>query len=74
VHHSPTRQSRAGGEQITHVGQLFSDDAISDEVFATGAHARSYEDGKLTNDDHQIFGEHGDEPGFLVCIRARIIL
>ena len=39
---------------------------MSDEVFATEAYVRSNEEGKLTNDEDNIFGEHGDEPGFLM--------
>lgn len=54
------------GGHTSHTGQLFFDDAISDEVFATEAYARTSEGGKLTNDQDNIFGEHGDEPGFLV--------
>jgi protocatechuate 3,4-dioxygenase beta subunit len=54
------------GEQTCHVGQLFFDDAISDEVFMTDAYARSSKDGKITNDEDNIFGDHGDDPGFLV--------
>lgn len=72
MHRSPMRQSTSRRDRPPHIGRLDSSDAISDEVSATGAHARSYEDGKLTNDDHQIFGEHGDEPGCLVPIRVRI--
>lgn len=60
------------GGQTSHVGQLFFDDAISDEVFATEAYARSSEDGKLTNDEDNIFGEHGDEPGFLVALTGSV--
>src|SRR6185503_17936101 len=54
------------GGHTSHTGQLFFADAISDEVFATEAYARTSQDGKITNDEDNIFGEHGDEPGFLV--------
>ncbi|MEA2531690.1 MAG: hypothetical protein QOG89_3334 [Thermomicrobiales bacterium] len=56
------------GGHTSHTGQLFFDDAISEEVFATEAYARSSENGKITNDEDNIFGEHGDEPGFLVAL------
>lgn len=61
------------GGHTAHVGQLFFDDAISDEVFATDeAYARSSEEGKLTNDEDNIFGEHGDEPGFLLELTGSV--
>ena len=56
------------GGHTAHTGQLFFDDATSEEVFATEAYARSSEEDKLTNDQDNIFGEHGDEPGFLVAV------
>jgi protocatechuate 3,4-dioxygenase beta subunit len=60
-------QTYTGGH-TSHTGQLFFDDAISDEVFATEAYTRSSDQGKITNDEDNIFGEHGDEPGFLVAL------
>jgi protocatechuate 3,4-dioxygenase beta subunit len=59
------------GGHTSHVGQLFFDDATSDEVFATvDAYARSSEEGRLTNDQDNIFGDHGDEPGFLLTLEG----
>lgn len=58
------------GGHTSHVGQLFFADEVSDEVFATEAYARSSEDGKLTNDQDNIFGDHGDDPGFLVALEG----
>ena len=55
-------------DHTSHTGQLFFDDAISEEVFATEPYDRSSEEGKLTNDDDNIFGEHGDEPDFLLAL------
>jgi protocatechuate 3,4-dioxygenase beta subunit len=60
-------QTYTGGH-TSHTGQLFFDDAISDEVFATEAYARSSEQDKITNSQDNIFGDHGDEPGFLVTL------
>ena len=54
------------GGTTSHTGQLFFADELSDEVFATEAYVRSNEEGKLTNDEDNIFDEHGDEPGFLM--------
>jgi hypothetical protein len=58
------------GGHTSHTGQLFFDDAISEHVFATAAYARSSEDGKIGNEADNIFGEHGDEPGFLVALEG----
>jgi protocatechuate 3,4-dioxygenase beta subunit len=60
-------QTYTGGH-TSHTGQLFFDDAISDEVFATEAYDRTSEQGKIENDADNIFGDHGDEPGFLVAL------
>lgn len=48
-----------------HTGQLFFDDAISDEVFATEAYAGRPAE-RTYNDEDNILGEHDDEPGFFV--------
>jgi protocatechuate 3,4-dioxygenase beta subunit len=66
-----------GGEtyqsgHTAHVGQLFFDDAISEEVFATDAYARSSEDGKIGNAEDNIFADHGDDPGFLVELAGSV--
>jgi protocatechuate 3,4-dioxygenase beta subunit len=60
------------GEQTTHVGQLFFDDALSEEVLATEAYDRTADQGHITNDEDNIFGEHGDEPGFLMEVTGSI--
>jgi hypothetical protein len=60
------------GGHTAHVGQLFFDDALSDQVFATEAYARDNEEGKLTNEEDTIFGDHGDEPGFLVAVDGSV--
>lgn len=66
VSSSVTRGETYAGERTVHTGQLFFDDALSEEVFLTEAYLRSSEEGLITNDDDGIFGDHGDEPGFLV--------
>ena len=60
------------GEQTCHVGQLFFDDALSEEVFATEAYVRTSDQGHITNDEDTIFGDHGDEPGFLVDVTGSV--
>ena len=60
------------GEQTTHSGQLFFDDALSEEVFATEAYARPSDQGHITNDEDTIFGDHGDERGFLVAVTGSV--
>ncbi len=56
------------GEMTVHTGQLFFEDAITDEVLMTDAYLRDSSQGHITNDEDNIFGDHGDEPGFLVEI------
>jgi protocatechuate 3,4-dioxygenase beta subunit len=63
---SPEGGQTYQGGHTSHVGQLFFDDATSEAVFATEVYARSSEDGRIGNEEDNIFGEHGDEPGFLV--------
>ncbi len=60
------------GEQTTHVGQLFFDDTLSEEVFATEAYARTSEEGHITNDEDNIFGKQGDELGFLMTVTGSV--
>jgi protocatechuate 3,4-dioxygenase beta subunit len=54
------------GGHVSHTGQLFFDDAISDEVFATDAYSSRPNDQRLRNDGDNILGDHADEPGFLL--------
>lgn len=65
---TPTGGETYQGGHVSHTGQLFFDDALSDEVFATEAYARTSQDGHIVNEQDNIFGDHGDEPGFLVEI------
>ena len=60
------------GGRAAHVGQLFFDDATSEEVFTADAYARSSEDGKIANQEDNIFGDHGDDPGFLVELTGSV--
>lgn len=56
------------GGYISHIGQLFFDDAISDEVFLLEPYAGRPEDERTTNDEDGIIADHADEPGFMVAL------
>jgi protocatechuate 3,4-dioxygenase beta subunit len=54
------------GRSGTFTGQLFFDDAISDQVFETEAYAGRPNEERLRNDGDNILGDHADEPGFII--------
>jgi protocatechuate 3,4-dioxygenase beta subunit len=57
------------GGHVAHTGQLFFDDAVSDEVFATApAYAGRPNEQRTRNDNDGILGDHLDEPGFLLAL------
>ena len=57
------------GGHVSHTGQLFFDDAVSDEVYGTAEAYAGREDSQRTrNDQDNILGDHLDEPGFLVSL------
>lgn len=56
------------GGYISHIGQLFFDDTISDEVFLLEPYAGRPEDERTTNDEDGIIADHEDEPGFMVTL------
>ena len=57
------------GGHVSHTGQLYFDDAISDEVYAAGgAYAGRADARRLRNDQDGILGEHADEPGFILTL------
>ncbi len=60
------------GEMTVHTGQLFFEDALTDEVLMTDAYQRGSSQGHITNDEDSIFGDHDDEPGFLVDIAGDV--
>lgn len=60
------------GGHTAHTGQLFFDDAISNQVFATEAYARSSNRGHITNAQDNILDGHADEPGFLVALTGSV--
>jgi protocatechuate 3,4-dioxygenase beta subunit len=66
VHVEGTSGRTYEGGHVAHTGQLFFDDAISDQVFGTDAYAGRDDAQRLRNDGDNIFGDHADEPGFLL--------
>ena len=57
------------GGHISHTGQLFFDDAISDEVYRTHeAYADRNDRQRTRNEQDNILGNHLEEPGFLVSL------
>jgi protocatechuate 3,4-dioxygenase beta subunit len=57
------------GGHISHTGQLFFNDAISDEVYGTSeAYAGRDNNQRTRNDQDNILGNLLDEPGFLVSL------
>ena len=65
---APDAGSYEGGH-VAHTGQLFFDDAISDEVYAGAAAYAGRDDAQRPrNEDDNILGDRLDEPGFLVAL------
>jgi protocatechuate 3,4-dioxygenase beta subunit len=57
------------GGYISHVGQIFFDDAISDQVYGNHeAYAGRDESRRTRNAQDNILGRHLDDPGFLVSL------
>ncbi|HEY8448196.1 MAG TPA: hypothetical protein VIL01_13910, partial [Thermomicrobiales bacterium] len=69
---TPARGLTYEGGHTSHTGQLFFDDAISDEVYATPAYARQSNQGRITNEQDSILGNHDDEPGFLLDLTGSV--
>jgi protocatechuate 3,4-dioxygenase beta subunit len=57
------------GGHVAHTGQLFFDDAMSDEIFDTGeAYGGRDNAQRLRNDQDGILGDHAAEPGFILAL------
>lgn len=57
------------GGHVSHTGQLFFDDAISDEIYTSiAAYGNRDNTQRTRNDDDNILGDHADEPGFIVSL------
>ena len=64
----PDAGSYEGGH-VSHTGQIYFEDAVSDEVFDTAeAYAGRDDAQRLRNDQDGILGENADEPGFIVTL------
>ena len=70
IHMKVSEDGEAGktydGGHVSHTGQLFFDDAISDQVFLLEPYAGRPDEQRTTNDQDNILGDHEDEPGFLL--------
>ena len=55
------------GGHTSHTGQLFFDEAISDDVFSNPPYSTRVTT-RLANTDDNILGDHGDEPGFMLTM------
>ncbi|HEU0115703.1 MAG TPA: intradiol ring-cleavage dioxygenase [Thermomicrobiales bacterium] len=56
------------GGHVAHTGQLFFDDALSDQVFGTAAYANRDNAERTRNGQDGILGDHGDEPGVMLVL------
>src|SRR6478752_393737 len=70
IHMKVSEDGEAGktydGGHLSHTGQLFFEDAISDQVFLLEPYAGRPDEQRTTNDQDNILGDHEDEPGFLL--------
>jgi protocatechuate 3,4-dioxygenase beta subunit len=70
IHMKVSEDGEAGktydGGHVSHTGQLFFDDAISDQVFLLEPYAGRPDEQRTTNDQDNILGDHEDEPGFML--------
>jgi protocatechuate 3,4-dioxygenase beta subunit len=73
IHMKVVEDGEAGktydGGQTIHTGQLFFDDAISEQVFLLEPYAGRDDDVRTTNDEDNILGDHDDEPGFMLDLQ-----
>ena len=64
---NPTDEGDYTGGHVSHTGQLFFEDAISDEVYDTFEAYGGRDNGERTrNDEDFILGDYADEPGFMM--------
>ncbi len=72
IHMKVSEDGEAGktyeGGTTSHTGQLFFDDAISEQVFLLEPYAGRPDEQRTTNDEDNILGDHEDEPGFMLDI------
>jgi hypothetical protein len=58
------------GGTTSHTGQLFFDDAISEQAFLLEPYTGRPDERRTTNEADNILGDHEDEPGFMLDIVA----
>lgn len=58
-------QTYDGGTAV-HTGQLFFDEALTEQVLQLEPYAGRPDDQRTTNDQDGILGDHADEPGFML--------
>ncbi|MCA9859249.1 MAG: intradiol ring-cleavage dioxygenase [Thermomicrobiales bacterium] len=73
IHMKVVEDGEAGktydGGQTIHTGQLFFDDAITDQVLQLEPYAGRQDDLRTTNEEDNILGDHDDEPGFFLDVQ-----
>ena len=55
---------------VAHTGQLFFDDAISDQIYEIDAYTGRDTSDRTLNDQDNILGDHEDQPGFMLTLTA----
>jgi protocatechuate 3,4-dioxygenase beta subunit len=72
IHMMVSEDGEAGktydGGLAVHTGQLFFDDAVSEQVFQLEPYAGRPGEQRTTNEADNILGDHEDEPGFMLDI------
>lgn len=73
IHMKVSEDGEAGktydGGQVSHTGQLFFDDTISDQVFQLEPYAGRPDEQRVTNAQDNILGNHADDPGFMLDLQ-----
>ena len=57
------------GGHTTHIGQLFFDDAVTDQVMQIEPYSGRPEEYRTLNESDGILSDHIDEPGFFVTLK-----
>jgi protocatechuate 3,4-dioxygenase beta subunit len=68
VHVDGEAETTYEGGHVAHTGQLFFDDAITDQVVELEAYGGRDNTQRLRNDGDDILGDHADEPGFMLTL------
>jgi protocatechuate 3,4-dioxygenase beta subunit len=69
VHVGGTAGEQYDGGHVSHTGQLFFDEDITNTVYSTAEAYADRDDSRRTlNDEDNILGDHDEEPGFLLSL------